>query len=280
MASRHFRFRSGAWPLGEKTYILAIINVTPDSFSDGRQQALDPAYQCERAGRLIEEGADGLDLGAESTRPGSTPISPGEEWSRLEPVLRAVRRAFPNTPISVDTYKASIAERALGEGADIINDIWGLTRSPDMASLVARSHAGYIGMFNGPPARQPITIGQVRTFFQGLLRQTFQAGLSHEAILIDPGVGFRLQGKDSWEVLTHLGLLSGIGSGIMVGHSRKRFIGHVTGVAEAQDRDLPTAVLSALMARDGVDVVRVHNALATRQALQIVQQWEGSRGNH
>ncbi len=278
---RVFKFRRGEWILGEKTYILGILNITPDSFSDGALANSDPDVQVARAERLLSNGADGLDLGAESTRPGHQPILEAEEWARLGPVLKAVRAAYPQVPLSVDTFKRGVAEKSLSEGADIINDIWGLSRDPGIADAVARAQAGLILMFNQDEDPQtPVSIAQMRDFFFSALAVANQAGVDAEQVLIDPGIGFRVQGKDIWNTLTHLHHLSGLGSGILVGHSRKRFLGAVADVAKAAERDLATSVVSALVALGGADVVRVHDASSTRQALAIAHQWRAARGDH
>ncbi|MCL5116290.1 MAG: dihydropteroate synthase [Firmicutes bacterium] len=264
--------------MGQKTYVLGILNVTPDSFSDGSVQNIDPHYQVEKAARLLEEGADGLDLGAESTRPGHQAVSPEDEWERLGPVLRAVRKAFPTVPLSVDTQKAAIAYRALAEGADIINDIWGLSREPAMARAIMDHGAGCILMYNveGNPA-EPVSVAELRAFFT---RQLEETSIPPETVLIDPGIGFRVQGDSSWQALTHSHELSNLGAGILIGHSRKRFLGAAAGVVNPGERDLATAVLSALLAVDGVDVLRVHNPDATRQAVAVAQQWRRFHGTH
>lgn len=281
MSPRVFRYRGGQWDLGGRTYILGILNVTPDSFSDGSAKNSDPSYQVERAGRLLEEGADGLDLGAESTRPGHQPLSADEEWHRLEPVLLAIRNAYPEAPLSVDTYKAVVAERALAAGADIINDIWGLSNDADMARVAASFRAGLIVMFNGSgDPSVPVGLDAIRGFFERALTTADQAGIPSEALLVDPGIGFRLQGEGVWEVLTHLEHFRGLGAGILIGHSRKRFIGAATGTADPSERDLATAVLSALVALGGADVVRVHNPWTTRQALLMAEQWRAAGGQN
>lgn len=277
--ARLFRFRDRMWSLGEKTYILAIMNVTPDSFSDGRVDNLDPAWQVDKAHQLLEQGADGLDLGAESTRPGHQPVPAEEEWARLGPVLEAVRRSLPEVPLSIDTQKSSVAARALDAGADIINDIWGLARDPQMASRIAAHRAGAVVMYNGTGI--PNVGPSLAEVIQFLARQTetaVSAGIDREAILVDPGVGFRVQGDAAWDVLTHLPALAPIGAGVLVGHSRKRFLGALVGNPAPINRDGVTAALSALLAAHGADVLRVHNPSATREALQVARQWRSFHG--
>ncbi|MCY0879531.1 MAG: dihydropteroate synthase [Firmicutes bacterium] len=278
---RVFRFRGKEWVFGGRPYVLAIMNITPDSFSDGGPQNHDPAYQIERAGRLLEEGADGLDLGAESTRPGHQPVEAEEEWNRLGPVLRAVRRAYPQVPLSVDTYKAEVARRALEEGADIINDIWGFSRDAAMAEIVARYRAGAVLMFNSEEnPEEPVAPADVRTFLMNAVSRARDAGMAPDQVVVDPGVGFRVQGDSIGTILAHLDALSGLGAGILVGHSRKRFLGAATGIADPRERDVATAVLSGLLAEAGADILRVHNPKATRQALAVHEWWRTFYGSH
>lgn len=279
MNARAFRYRQGRWQLGEKTYVLGILNLTPDSFSDGSRRYDDADFQVERVRELLADGADALDLGAESTRPGYQPIAWDEEWRRLAPTLRAVRQQFPQCPLSVDTSKVEVAERAIDEGADIINDVWGLSRDPALARAAARAGLGFIAMFNDPgdPA-MPVSVQSMRQFFCRALTTALDQGLGGGQVLIDPGIGFRLQGDSIWEILTHLDDLAGLGAGILIGHSRKRFLGRVGAVDQPQDRDSLTAMVSLLAALNGADVVRVHNPRATRQALAIAHQWRKASG--
>jgi dihydropteroate synthase len=281
VTARWYHFRGGAWDLNQRPHIFGIMNVTPDSFSDGGTTNHDPLFQVEKAERLLQQGADGLDLGAESTRPGHQPVPWREEWERLDRVLRAVRRALPDVPLSIDTQKAEVAERALDAGADIINDIWGFSRDPRLARVVSQSGAGAILMFNrAEDASLPIAMDDLRNFFLGQLDWALEAGIPHERVLIDPGIGFRVQGDASWSILHQLERLRGLGAGILVGHSRKRFLGRAANVPEARDRDLATAVVSALVALEGADVLRVHDPASTRQALLIANQWRMARGQN
>lgn len=276
---RIFRFGRGQWTLHDRPYILGIMNLTPDSFSDGSPDSRDPGYQADKAQRLLEDGADGLDLGAESTRPGHAKVSVHEEWDRLQPILHRVRQECPGAVLSIDTQKAEIARRALAEGADIVNDIWGLSGDPDMAAVCGAADAGLIVMYNahGDPSR-PVGVDQMRTFFAGAIAKAATHGVSADRILVDPGVGFRLQGPSTWHGLTHLAAFLGLGAGVLVGHSRKRFLGAATGTRVPQQRDLETAVLSALVVLGGADVVRVHDPAATRRALLIAEQWRTAHG--
>ncbi len=281
VTARWYHFRGGAWDLNQRPHIFGIMNVTPDSFSDGGTTNLDPLFQVEKAERLLQQGADGLDLGAESTRPGHQPVPWRQEWERLDRVLRAVRRALPDVPLSIDTQKAEVAERALDAGADIINDIWGFSRDPRLARVVSQSGAGAILMFNrAEDASLPMAMDDLRSFFLAQMDWALESGIPHERVLIDPGIGFRVQGDTAWSILHQLERLRGLGAGILVGHSRKRFLGRAANVPEARDRDLATAVVSALVALEGADVLRVHDPASTRQALLIANQWRMARGQN
>lgn len=280
MAERVFRFRHGEWAFGGRPYIFGILNITPDSFSDGTPDYTSPDRQVERAQLLLDDGADGLDIGAESTRPGYQPVSLDAEWERLvEPLLR-IRRAFPEVPISVDTAKPLVAERALSLGVNVINDIWGLSASSDLARLAAEAGAGYIGMFNThDDPRDPVDVGDIREWLERMVDRAEAVGLGRESILVDPGLGFRVQGYEIWRVMTQLQSLEGLGAGILVGHSRKRFLGAATGVAHPRDRDVSTAVLSGFLALAGADVLRVHHPGYTRQALLLAEHWRRAGGH-
>jgi dihydropteroate synthase len=276
---RIYRFRGGSWMLGQRTYMFGILNITPDSFSDGDSRHGDPAYQVERARELVVQGADGLDLGAESTRPGFVPISWEEEWQRLGPVLAAVKGAGLGVPISVDTTKYEVAERALDYGADIINDIWGFSREPRLANLAADAGAGAIVMFNRSGESDAMaSLADMRQFFQQALTLAVERGLNPEGVLVDPGVGFAIQGDAIWHALTHLDAFSGLGAGILVGHSRKRFLGRLLDEPVPSQRDVGTAITAAMASLGGADVLRVHNPAIVRQGLAIAQQWRTARG--
>lgn len=279
MRTREFHFRRGTWSLGgEKVYLLAIMNVTPDSFSDGGAYNEDPVYQLEHATRVFEEGADGLDIGAESTRPGYVPITMDEEWRRLRPVLQALRARFPDRVISVDTQKSEIARRALEDGADIINDIWGFSQDPGMVEAIGAAGAGAIMMFNQAFTENTVTVEEVKSFFRQKMGAASRYGISPSAILVDPGIGFRIQGESSWTMLHHLKDLADIGAGVLVGHSRKRFLGTVSGESRAAERDVATAMLSGFLATSGADVLRVHNPGFSRQAIHVARKWTDNSG--
>lgn len=270
---RTFRFNRGEWVLGQRIYLMGVLNCTPDSFSDGGQYvALEDALQ--QAQVLIDEGADVIDLGAESTRPGYKPISCQEEWSRLAPVIAGIQGRWPQVVLSVDTQKACVAQKAIAAGVDIINDIWGLQGDPNMNEVVAHSRAGVIMMYNRDPVfpRGEVSIDHMLEFFERGIAQAQEAGIAPERILIDPGLGFGYAVEDNWTVLHSLSKFSGLGAGLLLGPSRKRFLGQLID-APPQARDGVTAVVSVLAAERGMDVVRVHNIPVTRDALKVWEAW-------
>lgn len=247
--------------------------MTPDSFSDGGCLT-DADAALARAERLVEQGADGLDLGAESTRPGYASVSVEEEWKRLASPLRRIRERYPG-PISVDTQKAEIARRALAEGADIINDIWGCAKDPEMARVLAKSRAGLVLMFNRQPAYAEgcVELAEMRRWIERQIQRLDSMGMGPGRILVDPGLGFGMGVADNWTVVKNLQAFSDLGAGILLGPSRKRFLGEVSGRPPAA-RDVATAALCALAVREGVDVVRVHCPDVVKDALAVADRWE------
>lgn len=260
---RFLRCRRLSLELGRRTYVMGVLNVTPDSFSDGGR-FLDPGQAIEHAHRMVEAGADVIDIGAESTRPGSDPVPASVELERLLPVLRPLVRAI-RIPISVDTVKASVAAQALGEGVDLINDVSGLRCDPQVAVEVARANAGLVVMhMRGSPRTMqdnPVYQDVVREVTEALTtatRQAERAGVGPEAILVDPGIGF---GKTVWHnlaLLRRLRELTILGKPILVGPSRKSFIGHVLGTP-VDDRLEGTAAAVAAAIFGGAAMVRVHD---------------------
>lgn len=266
--------------LGRKTLVMGILNVTPDSFSDGgRFTDLDAALA--QAERLLEEGADILDIGAESTRPGHQPVSAEEERHRLLPVIARLAAAHPDLPISVDTYKATVAAAAITAGAAIINDVWGCRRDPAMAAVAAGSGAGLIVMHHrGQAESGDIHAGQddsidiladAGAFFEQALAQAASSGVRRESIVLDPGVGF---GKTQRQ---NLALIAGLGQlrkrfrlPVLLGASRKSFIGQVLPATPAER--LPgTLAAHVLGVAAGARILRVHDVAATVQAVRVAE---------
>jgi len=265
------RFRGGELTL-DHTAIVGIVNVTPDSFSDGRQ-FLDPAKAVALAVRLADEGAEILDVGGESTRPGAEPVSADEEWRRVGPVLRALR---PKTAakISIDTYKPAIAAKALAAGADMVNDVTGL-RDARMIVLAAKERVPVVVMhMQGEPRtmqREPRyrdVVGEILAFLGDQTMAAMAAGIDRQAIVVDPGIGFGKRPEHNTEILRRLGEFRRLGFPILVGTSRKSFLGAFGGgsPSERLEASLATAVLAV---EGGADLVRVHDVAATAKALKI-----------
>ena len=264
----------GATLDGSRTYVMGVVNATPDSFSDGGR-FLDPHAARDRALELAGQGADLLDIGGESTRPGAEPIDAATEWARVEPVLRALQgRAVP--PISVDTYKAEVAERALAEGAQVINDVSGGALDPRILEVAARAGAVMVlGHLRGTPrtmmehASYQDVFEEVARELEEALARAVAAGVTRGRILADPGIGFGKRGADNLVLLARGGELARrLGVPVMIGPSRKAFLGVLTGLAP---RERGPATLAAVVgaALGGAHLVRVHDVAEARQALAV-----------
>jgi dihydropteroate synthase len=256
--------------------VMGILNVTPDSFSDGGR-FLDPGAAIEHARRMVAEGADIIDIGAESTRPygSATPVSPSEETRRLEPVLAAV--AGLGVPISIDTMKAQVAASALAAGAGIVNDVWGLQRDPDMAGVVARHGVPVIVMHNRETADPAIDImADIAAFFARSLDLAQRAGIPRDRIVLDPGIGFGKTPEQSLTALARLDALGTFGLPLLVGASRKRFIDKVS--AAPPDHRLGGSLAAHLLAIEGgARIIRAHDVAETAQAFRVAAAIRGAR---
>lgn len=253
---RTLRCRGKSLPLGERTLIMGILNVTPDSFSDGgNYTTVERAVR--HAVQMAEDGADIIDIGGESTRPGFRQISAEEELERILPVIEAVRQAV-DLPLSVDTYKAEVARQALEAGAHIINDIWGFQGDPDMAAVAAAYEAAVVLMHN----RQDEQYGDfVQDVLQDLGRSVAiarQAGVPDERIILDPGFGFAKSMDQHLVLMGRLGEVCALGFPVLLGTSRKRFIRHVLDVTTEEALE-GTAATVALGIAQGCDIMRVHD---------------------
>jgi dihydropteroate synthase len=254
--------------LGPAGVLMAIINATPDSFSDGGLNIV-ASNAIENALRAIDEGAVIVDIGGESTRPGAAEVTAEQERARVLPVIEALA-ARTDALISIDTYRASTAERAIAAGAHIVNDVHGLQRDPDLAGVVAARHAGICIMHTGR-GRQKLTDAiEDQLFF---LRQSLEiaraAGVRNDAVVLDPGFGFNKETPaDNLELLARFGELHSLGLPLLAGTSRKRFLGSVTG-RDPADRDVATAATTALLRRMGAAIFRVHNVAINRDALAV-----------
>ena len=273
---------SGGEPLawGRRTYVMGIINVTPDSFSGDGLGSDVPAI-VDQALRFQEEGADFLDVGAESTRPGHRPIEAGEELSRLIPALEAIASTVA-LPISVDTYKAPVARQALNAGATIINDIWGLKADPPLAALAADAGAGIILMHNQHNREYQSVLEDVTASLASSAAAAQAAGVPAANIILDPGIGFGKTPDHNLEVLRGLAGIRALGFPVLVGTSRKSTIGLVLDLP-VEDRLEGTAATVALSIANGADIVRVHDVRemtrVCRMTDAIVRGWRPAGWN-
>ncbi len=248
--------------------VMGVLNVTPDSFSDGGQY-LQPPAAIEHARRLVAEGADSIDVGAESTRPygGMRPVSPDEERARLEPILPAV--ATIGIPVSIDTIKASVAAWALESGASIVNDVWGLQRDADMARVIAAHGAPVVIMHNRESADPHLDIiAEVDEFFSRSLEIAWTAGIARDRIVLDPGIGFGKTPEQSMTCIAKLEKFRGFGLPLLVGASRKRFIASVM-PAKPAERLGGSLAAHLIAAENGAAIIRTHDVAPTLQALAV-----------
>jgi len=267
------RTRHGELDFARRTLIMGIINVTPDSFFDGGRR-FDPATAVADGVAMSASGADILDIGGESTRPGAVPVSEDEEIARVLPVVRGLR-AQVAAPISIDTYKAKVARAALDAGADIVNDISALRFDPAMASMVAAEKVPLILMhMQGTPRtmqREPQyvdVVREVRDFLAAQLDQAMNAGVAQDSVVMDPGIGFGKTIEHNLQLLRGLPMLAALGQPLLVGVSRKNFIGKILG-AEPADRlegSLAAAVAAVLA---GANILRVHDVAESYKATRI-----------
>ena len=261
-----------AW--GKRTYVMGIINVTPDSFS-GDGLGHDAEAALEQALRFQDEGADIIDVGGESTRPGSTPVTVEEEKRRVIPVIRLLASRL-DVPVSVDTYKREVAREALAAGAAIINDVWGLKRDPALADLAAREGAPIVLMHNQQGLDYSDLVPEVLASLRSSLRQALEAGVPSENVVLDPGLGFGKRPEHNLELLRRLAELKALGLPLLVGTSRKSTIGLVLDLP-VEERLEGTAATVALAIANGADIVRVHDVKAmtrvARMSDAIVRGW-------
>jgi dihydropteroate synthase len=252
--------------------VMGVLNITPDSFSDGGQ-FMTPERALAQARRMIAEGADIIDIGAESTRPyGSQPVSRDEEMGRLKPALAAV--VALGVPVSIDSMKSSIVEWALENGATIANDVWGLQRDPDMASVVAAHNAPVIVMHNRDKPDDTLDVMRdISTFFERSLKIAAKAGIPASHIVLDPGIGFGKTPEQSMVVLARLDELQIFGLPILVGASRKRFISTVV-QSEPQERLGGSLAAHLIAAKGGARIIRTHDVADTVQALRVAHAIE------
>ncbi len=261
--------------LGRRTLVMGILNATPDSFSDGGRFAdLDRAL--DQARRMIGEGADIVDVGGESTRPGHEAVSAEDEQRRVLPVIAELAKISP-VAISIDTYKASTAAAALAAGATIVNDVWGLTRDPDMARVVAEHRAPVIVMHNREAADPSLdTIADQIGFFRRAIDLALAAGVREEDVIVDPGIGFGKTFEQNLETLARLGELAVLGRPILLGTSRKRMIGAILDLPP-DERLFGTLATNVAGILAGAAIVRVHDVRPHVEAARITDAIVASR---
>lgn len=250
------------------TLVMGIVNVTPDSFSDGGR-FLEPSRALEHALGLVSEGADILDIGAESTRPGHTPVNSEDEWSRLQPLLSEIG-AHTSVPISIDTYKASTARRAVEAGASIVNDVWGGLADPEILAVAAEANCTYIWMHNRPSPAAEDGFRVLLDETKAGIERCLQAGIAKEKLWIDPGIGFGKTHAQNLEVLRRLDEYVALGYPVLVGASRKRVVGMTVGGAPA-DRLEGSLAIAAFAAEHGARIVRVHDVAATVKTCRMIE---------
>lgn len=259
--------------LGTRTRMMGVVNITPDSFSDGGR-FLSRQSAVERCLELAEAGAELLDLGGESTRPGAQPVSAAQELDRILPVLEEVRPQVP-VVISVDTYKASVARRALEAGADMINDISAFRLDPEMPEVVSRAQAGAVLMhMRGTPQNMqklppsPDILGEIQTDLGVAVTKALESGISRNQLIIDPGIGFGKTADENCLILNRLSALKSFDLPVMVGPSRKSFLGKILDLP-VQERTWGTAASVAFAIARGAHIVRIHDVGEMRQVARV-----------
>lgn len=258
-----------AW--GSRTFVMGIVNVTPDSFSgDGLLAGGDPIDRAlAQAQRMVEEGADLLDVGGESTRPGHEPVRAGDEAARVVPVVRAIRAALPGTPISIDTTKAIVADAAIAAGADMVNDVWGAGPSAsEVAAVAAERHVPLVVMHNRSEPVYDDVVAEVVADLRAAVERALRIGVTPERVIVDPGIGFGKTADHNVALLRDLQALRVLGRPIVLGTSRKSTLGRILDLPP-EERLEATLATTALGVAAGVDLVRVHDVRANVRAARV-----------
>jgi dihydropteroate synthase len=255
---------------GSRTYVMGIVNVTPDSFSgDGLGTDIDAAI--EQGLRMVSEGADMIDVGGESTRPGHEPVTAAQEIQRVDAVVRRLA-ADAGVPVSIDTYKEEVAARAIEGGATILNDVWGLTRSPAISELAARHGSALVLMHNQEGTDYPGDLmEEIKRFLSVAAARAMAAGVPREKVILDPGIGFGKTADHNWEVMQRLDELRELGHPILIGTSRKSFIGKLLDLPVTERLEGTEATVVAAVLR-GADIVRVHDVLQMTRAVRVADR--------
>lgn len=271
LRARHVR-----WSFPRPALLMGILNVTPDSFADGGRY-LDPEAAVRRGLELAQEGADIIDVGGESTRPQATPVGEGEELRRILPVIRGLAKAT-TVPISVDTMKPSVARAALEAGACLVNDVAANREDDTLWRLVAETGAGYVAMhMQGTPQTMQLApnygdvVGEVSAFFGARLERLERAGVSGDQVILDVGLGFGKSVAHNLQLLARLDRFTSWNRPLLLGASRKSFLGQIGGAARAADRLPASLACAAWAAQHGVKILRIHDVAATRQAVRVVE---------
>jgi dihydropteroate synthase len=255
---------------GSRTYVMGIVNVTPDSFS-GDGLGPDAAAAIQQGLRMVREGADMLDVGGESTRPGHVPVTAKEEIQRVDAVVRRLS-ADAGVPVSIDTYKEEVAAHAIEGGATILNDVWGLTRSPAIADLAARHGCALVLMHNQDGTDYAGDLmEEIKRFLSLAAVRAMAAGVPREKVILDPGIGFGKTADHNWEVMRRLEELKELGHPILIGTSRKSFIGKLLDLPVTDRLEGTEATVVAAVLR-GADIVRVHDVLPTTRAVRVADR--------
>ncbi|MEW6003183.1 MAG: dihydropteroate synthase [Nitrospirota bacterium] len=268
-------WRNFCLDFSKKTYIMGVLNVTPDSFSDGGLY-FDKSAAIERAIQIVEEGADIIDIGGESTRPGSEPVSIEEEMNRVIPVIEALSKEI-KISLSIDTYKSEVAKKALDAGASIVNDISGLRFDPKMPEIVSEYGVPLVIMhIKGKPKdmqQNPVyeaLIPEIMDYLRYSIRLAVRAGIPEQRIIIDPGIGFGKTFEQNLEIINNLHEFTLLEKPILIGPSRKAFIGKILGDAPVAERLEGTAAAVAVSVMNGADMVRVHDIKEILKVIKVV----------
>ncbi len=274
---RNLTIPAADWPV-----VMGILNVTPDSFSDGGE-FVDPAIAVDRAVQMVDEGASIIDVGPESTRPGSAPVSAEEQIRRAVPVIARIRERLPDTTISIDTRLSPVAEEAIAAGADMVNDVSALRDDPRMAQVVARTGVSVVLMHrrgtsadmqtDGGPHYEDV-VAEIAEFLRERVAVAIAAGIKQDRIVIDPGLGFGKRVEHNLQIMNRLREFVALGSPVLMGASRKRFLGATMNIDDPKNR-VAASIASAVIAADaGASIVRAHDVRDTVESLRV---WNGIR---
>lgn len=265
--SRYIRLRKERINLSKKTWVMGILNVTPDSFSDGgKYNSLERAV--EQAKKMVDQGVDIIDVGGESTRPGCTPVSVEEEIARVVPVIKAIRQVV-DTYISIDTFKSETAEAAILAGADMVNDIWGLKHDPRIADVCKKHDVPVVIMHNRKQAEYKELIADVKRDLIESIEIAKARGLDDELIILDPGIGFQKTKPENLAVLKEMAFLQTLNYPVLLGTSRKSVIYYATH-RPVDERDEATAATTCFGVMHGANIVRVHNVEMNKRVIEMM----------